>query len=175
MVHVQKKQNTGSADSNRCISDEHFFMIKLHSNQNRIIFGILKWGDLIKNTYFLYLNVLMITITTYLKNSESFLPDICFNQNKNKCCSFHSPAFLKILKKPRPTLLQKQTIPHMKALLFSFLEPEEQVSGIVMRGPHPHPVTFLNFFFLRSWRPSEVDETKTECFISNLPISGSQK
>ena len=28
---------TGSADSNWCISDEHFFMIKWHSNQNKII------------------------------------------------------------------------------------------------------------------------------------------
>ena len=115
----------------------------------------------------------MITITTYLKNSESFLSDICFNQNKNKLCSLHSPAFFKILKEP--TLLQKQTIPHIKALLFSFLEPEEQGRGIIMGGPRLHPVSFLYFFFLRSWRPSEVDETKTECFISNLPISGSQK
>ena len=112
----------------------------------------------------------MLTITTYLKNSDSFLSDNCFNQNKNKLCSLHSPAFFKILKEP--TLLQKQTIPHIKALLFSFLEPEEQGHGIIMGVPRPHPVTFLYLFFLR---PSEVDETKTGCFISNLPISESQK
>jgi hypothetical protein len=82
-------------------------------------------------------------------------------------------VFFKILKEP--TLLQKQTIPHIKALLFSFLEPEEQGHGIIMGVPRPHPVTFLYLFFLRSWRPSEVDETKTECFISNLPIPESQK
>ena len=95
----------------------------------------------------------MITITTYLKN-------ICFNQNQNKLCSLHSPAFFKILKEP--TLLQKQTILHIKALLFSFLEPEEQGRGITMGVPHPHPVPFLYLFFLRSWTPSEVDETKPE-------------
>ena len=33
----------------------------------------------------------------------------------------------------------------------------------------------LYIFFPRPWRPSEVDEIKIECFISNLPISGSQK
>ena len=97
----------------------------------------------------------MITFATYLKKLKN------------------SPVFFKILKEPN--LLQKQTIPHIKALLFSFLEPEEQGHGIIMEVPRPHPVTFLYLFFLRSWRPSEVDETKTECFISNLPISGSQK
>ena len=33
-----------------------------------------------------------------------------------------SPAFFKILKEQ--ALVQKSTIPHMKALLFSYLEPE---------------------------------------------------
>ena len=87
----------------------------------------------------------MITITTYLKNSESFLSDICFNQNKNKLCSLHSPAFFKILKEP--ALLQKQTVPHMKALLFSFLELEEQGHGIIMGAPSPHPLHFCTFSF----------------------------
>ena len=36
--------------------------------------------------------------------------------------SLQSPAFFKILKKP--ALAQKSTIPHMKALIFSYLEPE---------------------------------------------------
>jgi hypothetical protein len=36
--------------------------------------------------------------------------------------SLQSPAFFKILKKP--ALVQKPTIPHMKALIFSYLEPE---------------------------------------------------
>ena len=84
----------------------------------------------------------------------SFLSDLCFNQNKNKLCSLHSPDFFKILKEP--TLLQKQTILHIKALLFSFLEPEEQGCDLIMGGPRPHPVSFLYFFFLRSWGVSSV-------------------
>ena len=115
----------------------------------------------------------MITITTYLKNSVGFLSDLCFNQNKNKLCSLHSLAFSKILKEP--TILQKQTIPHMKALPISFQEPEGQRCGIIKGAPCPHPVTFLYLFFLRSSRPSEVDQTKTEWFfLPNLPISGYQ-
>ena len=43
-------------------------------------------------------------------------------------------------------------------------------------GPHAHiPSKNLYLFFLRSWRPCEVEEVKKQCFISNLPISGSQK
>ena len=34
--------STGSANSNWCISDEHFFMIQWHCNQNPMIFGILR-------------------------------------------------------------------------------------------------------------------------------------
>ena len=68
----------------------------------------------------------------------SFLSDLCFNQNKNKLCSLHSPAVFKILKEQ--TILQKQTIPHMKALLLSFLEPEGQGHDIIMEAPRLHPV-----------------------------------
>ena len=92
----------------------------------------------------------MITITTYLKNSVSFLSDFCFNQNK--LCSLHSPASLEILKEP--ILLQKQIIPHMKALILSFLEPEGQGHDIIMGVPHSHHVTFLVPFL------SEVVEAK---------------
>ena len=77
----------------------------------------------------------MITITTNLKQSVSFLSDFCFNQNKNKLCSLHSPVFFKILKEL--TLLQKQTIPHMKA----FLELERQG-----RGATPTPCNIVCIF-----------------------------
>ena len=92
------------------------------------------------------------SLSTYLKNSVSFLSDLCFNQNKNKLCSLHSPAFSKILKEP--TILQKQTIPHMKALPISFQEPEGQRCGIIKGAPCPHPVTFFVPFL------SEVLEAK---------------
>jgi hypothetical protein len=43
-------------------------------------------------------------------------------------------------------------------------------------GATPTSLKILDtFFFLRSWRPSEVDEIKNEFLISNLPILGSQK
>jgi hypothetical protein len=41
---------------------------------------------------------------------------------KTNRLSLQSPAFFKILK--NPALVQKPTIPHMKALIFSYLEPE---------------------------------------------------
>jgi hypothetical protein len=63
----------------------------------------------------------------------------------------------------------------MKALILSFFEPEQQGRGIIMGAPPPPPVKVVYIFFPRPWRPSEVDEMKIECFISNLPISGSQK
>ena len=72
--------------------------------------------------------------------------------NKNKLCSLHSPAFFKILKEP--TLVQKQTIPFMKALILSSLELDRQGRGIIMGAPHPHPVKYLVHFL------SEVVEAK---------------
>ena len=92
---------------------------------------------------------------------------------KTSQSSLYSPAFFKILKEP--TLVKKPTILHMKALIFSCLDPEEWGRGIIIKAPRLPPVKKLYLFSLRSWRPSEVDEIKNECFISNLPISGSQK
>ena len=37
------KSSTGSADSNWCISDEHFSMIQWHSNQKPMIFFYWRW------------------------------------------------------------------------------------------------------------------------------------
>ena len=71
-------------------------------------------------------------------------------------------------------LVQKKNIP-MKALTLSYFELEGQGRGIPMEATRPHPFKFFISFFLRLWRPYEVDEVKKYCFISNLPISGSQK
>ena len=53
---------------------------------------------------------------------------------------------------------------HIKALLFSFLEPEEQGLGIIMGAPCPHPVTFFAPFL------SEVMDAKWDCWNKNWMI-----
>ena len=63
----------------------------------------------------------------------------------------------------------------MKALILSFSEPQEQGRVNIIGAPRPPPIKNIYLLFLRPWRPSEVDEIKTECFLSNLPISGFQK
>ena len=65
--------------------------------------------------------------------------------------SLNSPAFFKILKEA--LLVKKQTIPHMKASILSFFEPERQGCGIIMRAPHPPPIWYIHFL-------SEVVEAK---------------
>jgi hypothetical protein len=57
-------------------------------------------------------------------------------------------------------LVQKKYIPHMKALILSYLESRDK--GVAYPwGPHAHiPSKLLYLFFLRSWRPCEVDEVK---------------
>ena len=63
----------------------------------------------------------------------------------------------------------------MKAPILSFYEPEVQGRGTIMEEATPTFIKILdNFYFQRLWRPSEVDELKNECFISNFPISESQ-
>jgi hypothetical protein len=45
-----------------------------------------------------------------------------------------------------------------------------------MGAPRPPHVKIVIYFLSEAAvRPSEVDEIKIECFILNLPISGSQK
>ena len=66
--------------------------------------------------------------------------------------SLHSGFFFKILKEP--TLVQKQTVPHMKAPILSFFDPEGQGCGIIMGAPRPPPVKCLLPFL------SEVLEAK---------------
>ena len=78
------------------------------------------------------------------------MSDFCFNQNKNKLCNLHSPAFFKILQEPT-TLLQKQTITHIKALLLSFLQLERQGHGITMGVPGLHPLPFLSEVVEAKW------------------------
>ena len=71
---------------------------------------------------------------------------------KTSKSSLYSPAFFKILKEP--ALLQKPTISHMKALIFSYLEPEGWGLGIIMGVPRPPPVKLFATFL------SEVVEAK---------------
>ena len=115
----------------------------------------------------------MITITTHLKNSESFLSDICFNQNKNKLCSLPSPAFFKILKETNPITETNNT---------SYKSPTIQLPGAGRtRAWHYHgraTPTSRNIFVLFL---SEVMEAKwgwwnkNWMFYIKSPISESQK
>ena len=57
------------------------------------------------------------------------------------------PTFFKIL--IEPALVQKSTIPHMKALLFSYLETEGWGRGIIMGAPPPLHVKLFAPFFSR--------------------------
>ena len=59
-------------------------------------------------------------------------------KTKTSQSSLYSTAFFKILKEP--ALVQKPTIPHMKALIISYLEPEGWGRGIIMGAPRPPPV-----------------------------------
>jgi hypothetical protein len=65
---------------------------------------------------------------------------------------------LRILTKP--TTVQKPTIPHMKALILSYLEPEGWGRGIIIMGaPCPPPVKLFATFL------SEVVEAKRVEFL----------
>jgi hypothetical protein len=109
--------------------------------------------QLIKNSQFPYLKVLMITITTNLKKSVSFLSDFCFNQNKIKLCSLHSSAFFMILNEGTNPITETNNTSY-KALLLRFQDQEGEARGITMGGPPPHPVTFFMPFL------SEVMQAK---------------
>ena len=68
------------------------------------------------------------------------------NKTKTIQNSLYSTAFFKILKEP--ALVQKPTIPHMKALILSYLEPQGWGRGITMGVPRPPSVKlFATFFF----------------------------
>ena len=67
---------------------------------------------------------------------------------------------LRILTKP--TVVQKPTIPHMKALILSYLEPEEWGRGIIMGTPRPPPVKLFATFL------SEVVEAKRFDFLKKI-------
>ena len=112
----------------------------------------MRCGHLIYNHSFLHKSMhtyaFSLKSLKYWKKKRVFLS----NNNKNNRRSLHYPAFFKILKEP--TIVQKQTIPHMKALILNFLVPEEQGPGIIMERPRPHPVKCLLPFL------SEVEEAK---------------
>ena len=52
-------------------------------------------------------------------------------------------------------LVQKKYIPHMKALILSYFEPERQGRGIPMGAPRPHPfkkfISFLSEVMEAMW------------------------
>ena len=77
--------------------------------------------------------------------------------------SLYSTAFFKILKEP--ALVQKPTIPHMKALILSYLEPQGWGRGITMGVPRPPSVKLFATFF------SEVVEAKRVLIKSKFRIS----
>ena len=39
-----------------------------------------------------------------------------------------------------PLVVKKLTIPHMKASILNYFEPEEQGCGIIIRAPSPFPI-----------------------------------
>ena len=67
--------------------------------------------------------------------------------------SLYSTAFFKILKEP--ALVQKPIIPHMKALILNFLEPDGQGRGIVMEEPCSIPVKSILSRKSRTWHPQD--------------------
>ena len=77
---------------------------------------------------------------------------------------------LRILTKP--TLVQKPTIPHMKALILSYLEPEGWGCGIIMREPRPPPVKLFATFLSEVVEAKRVDFFEKKNLIrSNVRIS----
>ena len=88
---------------------------------------------------------------------------------KTSQSSLYSPAFFKILKEP--ALLQKPTISHMKALLFSYLEPEGWGRGIIMGVPRPPPVKLFATFLSEVVEAKRVDFSKKNVIASNVRIS----
>ena len=73
-------------------------------------------------------------------------------KTKTSQSSLYSTAFFKILKEP--ALVQKPTIPHMKALILSYLEREGWRRGIIMVAPDLPPIKLFDTFL------SEVVEAK---------------
>ena len=120
----------------------------------------------------MYNYILLITILKYLKKSASFLSDFCCNNNKNKLEQKKPPAFFKILKEP--ILVQKKYMPHMKALILSFFEPEQQGRGIIMGAPRPPPVKVVIYFLSEAVEAKWGWWNKNQCFISNPRIPKNQ-
>ena len=69
--------------------------------------------------------------------------------------SLYSTAFFKILNEP--ALVQKPTIPHMKALILRYLEPDEWGRGIIMGAPHPPPVKLFDTFLFEVVEAKRVE------------------
>jgi hypothetical protein len=89
--------------------------------------------EILYKTFNLDIHILLITILTYLKNSDSFLSDFCRN-NKQKQTGAEEPAYFKILKEP--ILVQKKYITLVKAIILSFFEVDKGVA--LSWGHHAH-------------------------------------
>ena len=66
-------------------------------------------------------------------------------KTKTNQSSLYSTVFFKILKEP--VLVQKPTIPHMKALILSYSEPQGWGRGIIIGVPRPPCVKLFATFF----------------------------
>ena len=137
---------TGSVNSNWYISDQHFFMIRWHYDKKEDIFEI----------PFSF----VITISTYLKNPVSCFTDFSWpysneRENKNNIASCLWSISDRI-----NASTEKNIYFIWKHQYSATLSPRDK--GVACPwGPHTHiPSKFLYLFFLRSWRPCEVDEVK---------------
>ena len=90
-------------------------------------------------------------------------------KTKTSQSSLYSTAFFKILKEP--ALVQKPTIPHMKALILSYLEPQGWGRGITMGVPRPPPVKLFATFLSEVVEAKRVDFLKKKLIRSNVRIS----
>ena len=83
----------------------------------------------------------MITISTYLKNPAEFLsPYSNESENKNNIASCLWSIF------DRTDASTEKCIPHMKALILSYFDPEGHGRGIPIGAPPPHPLKiFISF------------------------------
>ena len=90
-------------------------------------------------------------------------------KTKTSQSSLYSTAFFKILKEP--ALVQKPTIPHMKALISSYLEIEEWGRGIIMGVPRPPPIKLFATFLSEVVEAKRVDFFKKKIWLGQMSAS----
>ena len=76
-------------------------------------------------------------------------------KTKTSQSSLYSTAFFKILKEP--ALVQKPTIPHMKALILSYSEPQGWGHGITMGVSRPPPIKLFATFFSEAVEAKRIE------------------